>query len=251
MRFKDQVVVVTGAASGIGKGTAEAFASAGAKVVVSDIQVEKGEEVAAAIRASGGSAVFVAANVADYAAVEHLMEATLEQFGPVDILINNAGIGGDRNPTHQFSRQAWDRVLAVNQTGVFYGMQLALRQMLPRQKGCIVNIASIAGLKGFPLQLGYAATKHAVVGMTKTAALEYATQNIRINALCPVFIDTPMVDLLISLQDGMEERLKKAIPQRKIGEVADVVNAIFWLCDPASAFITGLILPVDGGMMAG
>ena len=250
MVFKDKVVLITGAASGIGKAAALSFAAQGAKVVVSDIQEAAGQAVVQQIQAQEGAGHFQAADVADPDAVQQLVQVCLETYGQLDIAINNAGTGGDRAPTHSFSRKAWARVLAVNQTGVFYCMQEELKAMLPRQQGVIINVASLAGLKGFPLQSAYAASKHAVVGLTKTAALEYAKAGIRVNAICPVFTHTPMVDELIGLEPGLEDKLRKSIPMQRFGEVAEIVDALCWLAQPGAGFVTGLCLPIDGGTMA-
>jgi NAD(P)-dependent dehydrogenase (short-subunit alcohol dehydrogenase family) len=250
MRFKQQVVLITGAASGIGKATAEAFAREGARLLLSDRQEEAGQAVADELRKRGTEVLFSPTNVADPVAVERMVETGLAAFGRLDIAVNNAGIGGPMNPTHTTSLQDWDRVIAVNQSGVFYCMKHQLAAMTQQGSGCIVNVSSIAGLRGLPRQLPYVASKHAVVGMTKTAALEYARQGIRINAICPVFTRTPLVDQLLATEEGMTDKLLRTIPLRRFGEVSDVVHAITWLCDPASAFVTGLCLPLDGGQMA-
>jgi NAD(P)-dependent dehydrogenase (short-subunit alcohol dehydrogenase family) len=250
MRFKQQVVLITGAASGIGKATAEAFAREGAKLILSDRQAEAGQNVARNLRAKGNEVSFVTTNVADPEAVAQLIQSGLADFGRIDIAINNAGIGSPMNPTHTTSLKDWDRVIAVNQSGVFYCMKHQLAAMERQGSGSIVNVSSIAGLRGLPRQLPYVASKHAVIGMTKTAALEYARFGIRINAVCPVFTRTPLVDQLFATEEGMAEKLLRSIPLRRFGEVEDVVNAISWLCDPASSFVTGLCLPLDGGQMA-
>ena len=250
MQFKDKVVLITGAASGIGKGAAKRFAQLGAKVLISDIQEAAGNAVVQEIESDGGTAFFQTTDVSNFEAVQALVKTCLTKYGALDIAINNAGIGGERAPSHSFSHRAWDKVIAINQTGVFYCMQEELKAMLPQQKGCIINVSSIAGLKGFPLALGYAASKHAVIGMTKTAALEYATAGIRVNAICPVFIDTPMVSDFVALEEGLSDRLKKGIPMKRFGEVAEVVDALCWLANEHASFITGLCLPIDGGTMA-
>jgi NAD(P)-dependent dehydrogenase (short-subunit alcohol dehydrogenase family) len=250
MRFKQQVVLITGAASGIGKAVAEAFAREGAQLILSDRQVEAGQSVAQTLREQGTQAQFYATNVADPTAVKQLVQDGLAAFGRIDIAINNAGIGSPMNLTHTTSLKDWDRVIAVNQSGVFYCMRHQLAVMEAQGSGCIVNVSSIAGLRGLPRQLPYVASKHAVIGMTKTAALEYARSGIRVNAICPVFTRTPLVDQLLAMQEGMADKLLRTIPLRRFGEVEDVVNAITWLCDPASTFVTGLCLPLDGGQMA-
>ncbi len=247
MRFKNQVVLITGAASGIGKAAAEAFAQEGAKLVLSDRQAEAGQALATQLQATGTEVIFTTTNVADHDAVKDMVQAGLDAFGRIDIGINNAGIGGPMNPTHTTRLADWDRVIAVNQSGVFYCMKHQLAAMSAQGSGCIVNVSSVAGLRGLPRQLPYVASKHAVIGMTKTAALEYARLGIRINAVCPVFTQTPLVDKLLATEAHMAEKLVRTIPLRRFAEVADIVNAITWLCDPASSFVTGLCLPIDGG----
>ncbi len=250
MRFKDKVVVITGAASGIGRGAALQFAKEGAKVVVSDINEEKGKVTVSDIEAAGGAATFIAANVADYEAVQTLMQGAVKTFGRIDIALNNAGLGAPPAKTADVKLKDWDFVLAINQTGVFYCMKEALKQMETQGSGCIVNIASMAGLRGLPNQIAYTASKHAVVGMTRTAALEYAKRGIRVNAVCPVFTSTPLLDLLFQAKEGMDKMLLQTIPVRRFGEVEDIVNAITWLCDEQSSFVTGMALPIDGGQSA-
>lgn len=249
--LKNKVVLITGSASGIGRTTALLYADRGAQIVVSDINETGGEETVSQIRTAGGTAMFIKADVSKYEDVEQLLQKSVETFGRLDVAVNNAGIGAKRiNRTVEHTIEDWDRVIAVNQTGVFYCMQLELRQMQKQSGGSIVNVASIAGLKGLPNNLAYAASKHAVVGMTKTAALEYARKNIRINAVCPVFTHSPLFQQLLDAKPDWEEKLKVGIPLRRYGRPEEVAEAIFWLSGEASGFITGHALPVDGGMMA-
>lgn len=248
--FEGKVVMITGAASGIGKTTAFAFSERGAKVVVSDIQEAAGNEVVAKIIEKGGEAIFVKTNVANKTDVQQLIQKTVEHFGRIDIAINNAGIGGPFKPTSMYSDEDWDQVIAINQTGVFYCLREELKVMAKQQSGAIVNISSIAGLKAMGNGCAYVASKHAVVGLTKAAAIEYARANIRVNAVCPVFTRTPLVEQLFEFGQGFEEKLIKGIPMRRYGEPNDISNAILWLCEEQSSFVTGLALPIDGGMMA-
>lgn len=250
MSFKDKVVLITGAGSGIGRAAALAFAAEGAKVMVSDVNEEGGRETVATIKKAGGIADFRKANVANYRAVVELVDDTVSKFGRLDIALNNAGIGGSRVPVSNYELAEWDQVIAVNQTGVFYCMREELKVMAKQGSGCIVNTSSIAGLRALPLTVAYTASKHAVIGMTKTAALEYARYGIRVNAVCPVFTETPMVDSLVAGQEELAQKLIKTIPLRRFGQVEDIVNAIFWLCDDKSSFITGQSLAVDGGQTA-
>jgi NAD(P)-dependent dehydrogenase (short-subunit alcohol dehydrogenase family) len=251
MDFKNKTVVITGAGSGIGRSTAILFAMQGANVVVSDINEKGGIETVELIKNKNGSAIFIKCNVAKYDEVENLMNKTVEHFGSIDVAVNNAGIGGkslQKTAEHPFDD--WDRVIAVNQTGVFYCMKLEIQQMLKQGYGNIINIASIAGLRGLPNNLSYVASKHAVVGMTKTAALEYARKNIRVNAVCPVFTHSALFQQLLDSKEGLDQKLKMGIPMSRFGQPEEIGEAILWLTSDKSKFITGHALPVDGGMMA-
>ena len=252
MDFQNKTVVITGAGSGIGRVTAYSFANEGATVVVSDINEEGGQETVAEIEKNGGKAVFIKANVANYEEVEHLMKSTVDRFGRIDIAVNNAGIGHQPARTSEATVESWDRVMSVNATGVFYCMKLELQQMLEQGGGAIVNIASIAGLRGLPNNLAYVASKHAVVGMTKTAAMEYAKNNIRINALCPVFTVTNLFNpqLMDTISEGLSDKLKSLIPMNRFAEAQEMANTILWLASDKSSFVTGHAMPVDGGLTA-
>lgn len=247
MRFKDQVVFITGGASGIGKAAAFAFAQEGARIAIADLQKPLGQSVVQELQTAGTDATFSRCNVADYESVRAAVRHCYDHFGRLDIGLNNAGIGGPMASTREMKLEDWDRVVAVNQSGVFYCMKEELAIMEQQGSGCIVNISSIAGLRGLPRQLAYTASKHAVIGMTKTTALEYARYGIRVNAVCPVFTNTPLADQLFASVEGIDQKLLRTIPMRRFGEVEDIVNAILWLCDPASSFVTGLALPIDGG----
>lgn len=249
-RFQEKTILVTGAASGIGRATALAFAREGAQVVVSDVNHQGGQETVALIAKENGTAIYLHADVSQKSDVIDLVQKSLDRFGKLDIAINNAGIGGDFLPTAQYPDKAWEQIIAVNQTGVFYCMREELKHMAQNRQGCIVNVASIAGLKAMPNASAYVASKHAVVGLTKTAALEYARMNIRVNAVCPVFTRSPLFDKMFDIDPSYEEKLKRNIPMRRYGQTADIANAILWLSDDTSDFVTGLALPIDGGMMA-
>lgn len=250
MSFTGKSVLITGAGSGIGKAAAMAFAESGAKVAVSDVNEEGGRATVESIKSKGGTAFFRRCNVANYRAVVELVDETVSTFGSLDIALNNAGIGGNRVPTASYELAEWDQVIGVNQTGVFYCMREELKIMSKQGSGCIVNVSSVAGMRALPMTIAYTASKHAVIGMTKTAALEYARFGIRVNAVCPVFTETPMVEALVGTQKDLADKLVKTIPMRRFGQVEDIVNAIFWLCDEKSSFITGQSLPVDGGQTA-
>lgn len=248
MEVKDKIVVVTGAGSGIGAATAKHFGYHKAKVVVSDINVNRARSVAEEIIATGGTAVVITANVANYDEVQALVEETVKQFGRLDVLVNNAGIG-PRNllKAADHTLEDWDNVIAVNQTGVFYGMKLALQQMLKQGSGSIVNVASLAGLKASLNNLSYSASKFAVVGMTKSAALEYATKNIRINAVCPGYTESALLDKLLSARPDMDDMLKSIIPMKRYGNADEIAEAIVWLASDTTKFITGQTITLDGG----
>jgi NAD(P)-dependent dehydrogenase (short-subunit alcohol dehydrogenase family) len=250
-QFSNKVALITGAASGIGRSTALAFAQEGAQVIVSDVAVAGGEETVQLIQDAGGEAHFVRADVSNVDDVAALVAAAVARYGRLDIGINNAGIGSNWKRLADYELEDWHQVIAVNLTGVFLCMRQELKQMLQQGSGAIVNVASIAGLRGLANSSAYTASKHGVVGLTKAAALEYATQNIRINAVCPVFTRTPLFDALFDVNPTYEERLKKNIPMRRYGQPEEIAQAILWLCSDSSEFMTGHALPLDGGMMAG
>ncbi len=248
MQVKDKVVIVTGAGSGIGKATAKHFAKFGAKVVVSDISLEKAKEVADEIVTNFGEALPIKANVANYEEVENLIQHTVTAFGQLDVIVNNAGIGPKKLlKTADYTLEDWDSVIAVNQTGVFYCMKLALQQMLKQGFGNIVNVASLAGLKASLNNLSYSASKFAVVGMTKSAALEYAKTGIRINAVCPGYTESALLDKLLSARPEMDAMLKAVIPMKRYGDAVEIADAIVWLASDQTKFMTGQTITIDGG----
>ncbi|GAA4278988.1 SDR family NAD(P)-dependent oxidoreductase [Aquimarina mytili] len=248
MQVKDKIVIVTGAGSGIGAATAKHFAKHQAKVVVSDIKKEKAQKIVDDIKANGGESVVITANVAKFDEVEQLIIKTVEQFGRLDVIVNNAGIGPkNMAKTGEYTLEDWDSVIAVNQTGVFYCMKLALQQMMKQGGGNIVNIASLAGLKASLNNLSYSASKFAVVGMTKSAALEYATKNIRINAVCPGYTESALLDKLLSVRPDMDQMLKSVIPMKRYGLAEEIAEAVVWLASENTKFITGQTITLDGG----
>jgi NAD(P)-dependent dehydrogenase (short-subunit alcohol dehydrogenase family) len=249
-RFEGKVVLITGAGSGIGRMTAQQFAMGGAAVVVSDVNAEGGEETVALIRSEGGEGVFVPADVANPDQVARLIARAVDTFGRLDMAVNNAGIGGSWRRTADYPHDEWDRVLSINLSGVFYCMQQELRQMVSQGGGAIVNVASIAGVRGLPNASAYTASKHGVVGLTRTAALEYVRHNIRVNAVCPVFTRTPLFQDMLDADPRLEERLVRNIPMRRYAAPAEIAEAICWLCSDSAAFITGQAINVDGGMTA-
>ena len=252
MKFKDKIVLITGAASGIGRAAALAFAEKGAVVIVSDINEKEGLKTLSQIKATGGNAIFIKTNVAVFTEVENLMEKIVAKYGRLDIALNNAGIEKGHTKTIETTLDSWEQVMSVNASGVFYCMKTQLPIMLKQGKGVIVNTASIAGLKGLPNSIAYTASKHAVVGMTKTAAMEYARNNIRINAICPVFTVTPLFDpdALDKIAEGISEKLKAKVPMKRFAKIQEQVDVILWLSSDESSFVTGHALPVDGGLTA-
>lgn len=250
-QFNNKVALITGAASGIGRSTALAFAQKGAQVIVSDVAVEGGEETVQLIQDAGGDAHFVRADVSAIDDVTALVQTAVDRYGRLDIGINNAGVGSSWQRLADYELEEWHRVMAINLNGVFFCMRQELKQMLQQGSGTIVNVASIAGLRGLANSSAYTASKHGVVGLTKAAALEYATQNIRINAVCPVFTRTPLFEALFDVNPTYEERIKKNIPMRRYGKPEEIAQAILWLCSDGAEFMTGHALPLDGGTMAG
>lgn len=249
-RFSNKTVFITGAASGIGRSTALAFGREGAFVIVADINADGGEETVRQLRETGADGYFLPVDISSREDVRRLFGDVFKRHDRLDIAINNAGTGGILKPTAEYEDEAWDAVIALNQTGVFQCMKEELRHMQEGGGGAIVNVASVAGLKALPMASAYVASKHAVVGLTKTAALEYARFGIRVNAICPVFTTTPMVDKMFELDPTLEEKLRKSIPLRRYARPEEMAHAILWLCDDASEFVTGLCLPMDGGLMA-
>ncbi len=245
--MKNKTVIITGAASGIGKAAAELFATKGANVVVSDIQESEGAKVVKDINAKGGIASFFKTDVSKPEEMEALVNFALKTYGKLDIAINNAGIGGELNPIAEMSIEGWQKVISVNLTSLFYGMKYQIKAMLKNGSGSIVNISSILGSVGFAGSAGYASAKHGVVGLTQTAALEYSAQNIRVNAVGPGFIETP----LLSVLDGeMKKQLAALHPIGRIGKSEEVAELIFWLASEKASFVTGSYYPVDGGYLA-
>ena len=252
MEFKDKIILITGAASGIGRAAALAFAKEGGLIVASDINEEAGLETVAKIEELSGKATFIKTNVAVFEEVKALMDQIVDQFGRLDIAINNAGIGGQSAKTPDYPVDDWARVMQINAAGVFYCMKTQISIMLQQEGGVILNTASIAGLRGLPKSIAYSASKHAVVGMTKTAALEYARHRIRINALCPVFTISPMFnpEEIEKVAKGIPDKLKASIPMKRFADVEEQVGAMMWLCSEKASFVTGHALPVDGGLTA-
>jgi NAD(P)-dependent dehydrogenase (short-subunit alcohol dehydrogenase family) len=243
----EKVALVTGAGSGIGRETALLYAKNGAHVVVSDMNENGGLETVDKIKALGGDARFIKADVSNPEDNELLVAKTLEAYKVLDIACNNAGIGGESNPVGDMSIEGWRKVIDINLNGVFYGMHYQIPAMLKQGKGAIVNIASILGQAGFMNSAAYVAAKHGVVGLTKTAALEYSAKGIRINSVGPGFIKTP---LLNQLDDATMNMLVTLHPIGRLGDPKEVAELIVWLSSDKASFVTGSYYAVDGGYLA-
>lgn len=248
-RFQDKIVLITGASSGIGEAAAHAFAREGARLFLVARRSDRGEAVAAAIRKNGGTAVFHQADMADRKQIADMVSACLAQYGGLDVAFNNAGIDGAFNvDTPDHPEDVWDDLIAINLTGVWFCMRQQIPAMLARGGGAIVNMASMAGLKGYPGSSGYAASKFGVVGITKAAALEYADRGIRVNAVCPAIIRSEMADRVFGTdQPDKEAKAASWHPMGRIGEPSEVADAVLWLASDQASFVTAETVQIDGG----
>lgn len=248
MTSSQQVALVTGASSGIGRATARAFARAGYITVLADLNAIEGRGALTDCQNEGASCRFIKCDVSDEGSVQTLVAEIVSTFGRLDVAFNNAGIEGSQAPTGECSIQNFDKVIAVNLRGVFLCMRAELGQMTKQESGgSIVNTSSVAGLIGLPGIPAYDASKHGVIGLTRTAALEYAQRGIRINAVCPGAIETPMLDRFMSGREGGREAMIKTEPIGRIGRPEEIAAAVLWLCGPEASFITGQAIPIDGG----
>jgi NAD(P)-dependent dehydrogenase (short-subunit alcohol dehydrogenase family) len=246
--FENKVAIVTGGSFGIGRAASIAFADRGAKVMVVDC-IEN-QETLQLINSSGGDATFYKCDVSKATQVKAMVEKAVAVYGRVDYAFNNAGIEGESGQTHECTEENWEHTLDVNLNGVWFCMKYEILQMLKQGKGVIVNTASIAGLVGFKGLPAYVASKHGIIGLTKTAALEFAKQNIRVNAVCPGVIKTPMLDRLTGKKKEAEKQFADLEPIGRLGEPEDVANAVIFLCSDSASFITGDAIAVDGGWIA-
>ncbi len=252
MDFQGKIVLITGSATGFGKVLAEEFARQGASLILSDVDTTQGEAVAEEIRQTGTQVVFTKCDVSNTEDVKAMVQKGIEAFGRLDICVNNAGIAGNslRDKTHDFDETMWDNIMNVNAKGVWLCMKYELPHLLAAGGGVVVNISSKAGLGGVPGNVAYAASKHAVIGITKTAALEYAHKNIRVNAVCPSFADTPMVHNSIMRDPKYAERLILSNPMRRLGTANEIRDVVMFLCSDKSSFMNGQSVAVDGGLTA-
>lgn len=246
--LENKVAIVTGGGSGIGRGIAVLYAREGAKVVVADIDDTGGKETVQMIKDKGGDALFIHSDSSSAEGNRMLVEQTVKHFGKLDIACNNAGIGGPLALTGDYPVDGWDKVIAINLSGVFYGIHYQIPAMLAAGGGVIINIASILGNVGTRMSPAYVAAKHGVVGLTKTTALEYADKNIRVNAVGPGYILTPL--LTKNLSPDMMDAIAAMHPIGRLGKVEEVAELVVWLSSPKASFVTGAYYPVDGGYLA-
>jgi NAD(P)-dependent dehydrogenase (short-subunit alcohol dehydrogenase family) len=250
MEFKDKVILITGSASGFGKVLAQEFAKDGSALILSDVNTTEGKAVADKINAEGGKSIFTKCEVSNADDVKNMVEMGVSTYGKLDICINNAGIAGNtlRTKTHDFTENEWDKIMDINGKGVWLCMKYQLPYLLENKGGVVVNIASVAGLLAVPGNVAYSASKHAVIGITKTAAIEYASKNIRVNAVCPAFTDTAMVQNSIMADPEYGQRLVMMNPMRRLGLPEEVTSVVRFLCSEKNSFMNGQAIAVDGGL---
>ena len=251
MDFRDQVVLITGASSGIGKATALAFAERGAKVVIADISEQESQATLKDIQARSAESTFIACNVADSDSVQNLVRQTVSRFGRIDVAFNNAGIGGASAHTEDYPEPEWHNVISTNLTGVFLCMKYELLEMKKAKRGCIINNSSVLGKVGFMGSAGYVAASHGVIGITQTAALEFAPLGIRVNAVCPSFTETPMLSRAgLDNDDQLHHAVANMHAMKRMAKPEEVPGAVMWLASEHASFVTGHSLVIDGGYLA-
>lgn len=247
MSYEGKVAIVTGASEGMGLSTARAFAEAGASVVLADIQADKAQAAAESLNKAGLKALAVACDVAREEQVAAMVRKTVETYGRLDAAYNNAGLQTPQVPAAEMSYDDYDRTMAVNLRGIFTCMKYEIPAMLQNGGGAIVNCSSQGGVTGFPGQAAYIASKHGIIGLTRTAALDYAQKGVRVNAVCPGVIRTPMAERLIGGNKEVEAAIKEMVPMGRMGTGEEIASAVLWLCGPGASFVTGHALIVDGG----
>ncbi|NQV20643.1 MAG: glucose 1-dehydrogenase [Rhodospirillales bacterium] len=249
--LEGKVALVTGGSTGIGRATSLILAQEGATVIIADLQDEEGAKTVNMVTDEGGQAEYHHVDVGNFDEVKALVAGIADRHGALDCAFNNAGIEGPTAKIEDYSMEDWDRVIRVNLTGVFICMKCEIEQMITQESGgSIVSTSSAAGLIGIPGAPGYNASKHGVVGLTKTVALEYASRNIRVNAVCPGFIETPMYDRVTVASVKIRDKLIKTIPARRVAQPSEIGDAVAWLMSDKSSYVTGVSLPVDGGWVA-
>ncbi len=246
--LEGKTAIITGAASGIGKSTAVLFAQNGANVVVADIDEEQGKAVVEKLKTQGVESIFAKVDTSSAEDVSDMVKTTIDKFGSLDIAVNNAGVGGESALIGDYSVESWDKTIAINLSGVFYGMKYQIPAMLEGGGGSIINMASILSQVGFARSCAYVAAKHGLVGLTKNGALEYAKEGIRVNAIGPGFIETPLLEK--NLDDEQLEQIAALHPQGRLGKPDEVAELVLWLASEKSSFVNGAYLPADGGYLA-
>ncbi len=251
-QLEGKTALVTGGGSGIGRAASLAYAREGARVVAVDLNTEGGEETVQMIKEAGGEAILVHADVSDPSGTQLMVDRAVAAYGSLDCAFNNAGVAGgrERRLTADYDEEDWDRVIGINLKGVWLSMKAEIPQMLKQGSGAIVNTASIMGLIAAQGSVAYMAAKHGVVGLTKAAALEYAGDNIRVNAVCPGYIDTPLLQPVLAAHEGFEQRVVSRHPVGRLGRPEEIAEAVIWLSSPAASFVTGHSMAVDGGYVA-
>jgi NAD(P)-dependent dehydrogenase (short-subunit alcohol dehydrogenase family) len=250
-KLENKSVFITGGLSGIGKACAIAAAKEGANVVVADLKSDSANKTMEEIKRENSKAIFIECDVSVYKQVEFAIQQVISTFSSVDVALNNAGIGGESNKVGDMTEQAWLKVIGVNLNGVFNGMKHELTQMSKQKKGVIVNMSSILGKVGFANSSHYVASKHGIIGLTQSAALEYATEGIRINAICPGFIDTPLLNKLdFSHHTDVKQHIIDLHPMKRLGKSEEIASGFIFLASDDSSFMTGTTLEIDGGYLA-